>query len=80
VRVTFSDASVVTFERPSIVADSIQGSTASGDVRRSVADVRGLEVRRSSVAKTGAFFVLQAAAVVSFIALVVHVQPHYRGF
>ena len=80
VRVTLADESVVTIERPSIVSDTIRGLTASENVRAAIEDVRTLEVRRTSVPKSMALVVLHVAAVVSLIALVVHVQPHYRGF
>ena len=80
VRVTLADESVVTIERPSIVSDTIRGLSASGNVRAAIEDVRTLEVRRSSVPKSMAFVILHVAAVVSFIAIVVDLQPHYRGF
>jgi len=80
VRVTLADSSVVTLQRPAMVADSIRGSTPEGFVRASVEDVRTLEVRRTSVPKTLSFFVFQAAAIVTFIAVIVDLQPHYRGF
>jgi len=79
VRITLVDSSVVTFERPTIVADSIGGFTRTGNVRAAVEDVRTLEVRRASVPKSLAFIVFHAAAVVSFVAIIVWLQPHYRG-
>jgi hypothetical protein len=80
IRVTFADERVVTIERPSIVSDSIRGLTREGTVRAAIDDVRSLEVRRSSFPKSLAFVVFHVAAVVSFIAIIVDLQPHYRGF
>jgi hypothetical protein len=41
--------------------------------------VRSLEVRRTSVPKSVAFVVSKVAAIVTFVAIIVYVQPHYRG-
>jgi hypothetical protein len=79
IRVTLADSSVVTFERPTIDADSIRGLTPTGNVRAPVEDVRSLEVRRTSVPKSVAFVVSKVAAIVTFVAIIVYVQPHYRG-
>ena len=80
VRVTLADDRVVTLERPSIVSDSIRGLTPDGTVRAAIADVQAVEVRRTSLPKSLAFVVFHVAAVVSVIAVIVDLQPHYRGF
>jgi hypothetical protein len=80
VRLTLADGSQVILARPVVVADSIVGSGEVGSVVRAGAgDVRALEVRRLNLTRTASLVVTQASFILSMIALIVHLQPHYRG-
>lgn len=80
VRLTRTNGSMVTLERPSVVGDSILGAAGGAAARAATADVKTLEVRYTSVPKTLALLVAHASAVVTFVAFVIDLQPHYRGF
>jgi hypothetical protein len=80
IRVELADGRRITMPRPVITADSIVGVVGFGSViRTATADVRALEVQRYSLTRTFGLVLAHASAVVSVIALIVHVQPHYRG-
>jgi hypothetical protein len=79
-RVTSTSGAVFTFEDPSIINDSIAGSTELGPVRMDIQDLRVLEVRRFSVSKTLGAMALNAAAIAGFMALFIKAQPHHDGF
>lgn len=79
-RVTLADGSRTTLWTHEIQRDSIIGTTAAGDdVRAAAGDVRSFEVPRLNATRTATLVVFHASALVSLIALIVHVQPHYRG-
>ena len=79
-RVTSTGGLVVTLENPRMSSDSIAGSTEFGPARMDARDLRLLEVRRLSVAKSVGFMTLNAGVIVGFIALFIKAQPHYYGF
>ena len=76
-RVTSTGGAVVTVQGPSLINDSITGSTEFGPVRMDRRDLRLLEVRRVSVLKSVGFATINAAVIAGFVALFIHVQPHY---
>jgi hypothetical protein len=78
VRVTRADGRTQTLERPVIVGDTI---VASRSIFNSVSlsDVQRFEVPRFSATKTFAFVAAQAGLVMSVMALIVDLLPHYRG-
>ena len=80
VRLTRVDGDTLTIERPTIAGDSIVGLSGIFFRRVAISDVQLLEVERISPTKTAAMFVAQAGAVVSIIALIIDLLPHYRGF
>jgi uncharacterized membrane protein len=70
-------------ERPSVVGDSILATPGGGSASAAsaaTADVALLEVRHLSLPKTLALFVAHASGVITFVAFVIDLQPHYRGF
>ena len=79
-RVTLADGGTLTFSEPMLVSDTIVGSSEAGTQRAAVAEVRTLEVRRTSLPRTLGLLVAHAAAVVTAIVLIIDAQPHYRGF
>ena len=79
-RVTLADGSRMTMVTHELRPDSLIGTMASGGpVRAAVGDVQTLEVQRFSLPRTASLVVTHASALVTVIALIVHVQPHYRG-
>ena len=80
-RVTYNDGVVATLTSALAFTDTILGTSPSTGlvVRTPAAAVRTLEVRRHSRTRTVSLLVAHASLVVSVIALVIHVQPHYRG-
>ena len=79
VRITRTNGSMVTLEAPTIVADSIVGTTDLGIARAAPEDIRSLEVRYLSITKTLGAIVAQAAVALSIIVFATEVEPHYRG-
>lgn len=78
IRVTLDDGRVATLSDPRMVADTIVGT---GDTQRAAAgEVRTLEVRRTSIPRTVALMVAHVTAVVTVVAFIIEIQPHYRGF
>jgi len=80
VRATLDDGRVLTLAQPTVVADTLFGNTGAGLERVPTAHVRALEVERGSVPKTLALIVTHVSVVLSVIAIIIDVQPHYRGF
>ena len=80
-RLTDGDGSVTNLTSALAFSDTILGtsSTTGLVVRTANSDVRTLEVRRHSLTRTASLLVAHASLVVGAIALVIHVQPHYRG-
>lgn len=80
-RVTSRDGAVITLQNPSMINDSIDGSTEFGPVRLAARDLRLLEVERFSFLKSFGFVTLDAAGVIAgFIASFINVEPHFYGF
>ena len=79
VRLVRVDGTQVTVSRPVITSDSIVGYDGYDPVGAALTDVRSLEVQRWSAARTAGFVVAQASLVLHLFALIVQVQPHYRG-
>jgi hypothetical protein len=79
VRLVRSDGTRVTVSDPEIVADSIVGYDGFDPVRTALTDVRSAELQRWSGPRTAGFIVAQASLVLHIFALIVQVQPHYRG-
>jgi hypothetical protein len=79
-RVTLRDGGTVTLSQPRLVADTIVGTSDAGTQRTPVEEVRTLEVRRTSFAKTVGLVVTHVGVVVTAIVLIIDAQPHYRGF
>ena len=80
VRATLDDGRVLTLTQPVIVSDTIVGTTLLGLERAPMSQLRSLEVRRTSVPRTLALIVTHVSAVVTAIAVIIEIQPHYRGF
>jgi hypothetical protein len=80
VRVTSTGGEVFTLQEPHILNDSIARSTAFGPVGMAARDLRLLEVRSFSVAKSVGFITLNALTIAGFMALFIKAQPHYYGF
>ena len=80
VRVTMNGGESLTFENPEMVNDSLVGFTDSGVVRAAPADFSLLEIRHFSIVKTAALVASHFAVIAGFVAVVIWVQPHYRGF
>lgn len=80
VRMTLTDGRTLTMSGPRVESDSIVGVTESGTTRIAAGDLSTLEVRRPSPTRTIALALVHASAVVTLIALIVAVQPHYSGF
>lgn len=80
VRATLEGGRTVTLAQPSMLADTIVGMTDLGLGRAPTLELRSLEVQRTSVPKTLALIVTHVAVVVTAIAIIIDVQPHYRGF
>jgi len=80
-RITLTDGTVTLLDGAVVVADTVLGtSPETGLLRRAPnGAIRTLEVRRVSKTRTVGLLVVHASLVISMIALVVHVQPHYRG-
>lgn len=76
-RVTLADGDTLTFSQPTLVSDTIVGSAESGTQRAAVAEVRMLEVRRTSLPKTLGLVVAHASALLTAIVLIIDAQPHY---
>ena len=76
-RVTLSDGQTLTFSQPTLVSDTIVGSSEAGTQRAAVAEVRMLEVRRTSLPKTFGLVVAHAATILTAIVLIIDAQPHY---
>jgi hypothetical protein len=79
VRIVRTDGTRATLEDPRIVADSIVGFAGFDPVRTALVDVESVELQRWSGPRTVGLIVAQASVVLHFVALIVHVQPHYRG-
>ena len=79
VRVMRGDGTQVTMSRPVITSDSIVGYDGFDPVGAALADVRSVEVQRWSAPRTAGLVVAQASLVLHVLALIVQVQPHYRG-
>jgi hypothetical protein len=79
-RVTSNGGAVFTLENPSMINDSIAGTTEFGPARMAGQDLRLLEVERFNVPKSVGFVAMNALVVAGFIALIIKVQPHYEGF
>jgi hypothetical protein len=79
VRIVRTDGTRATLEDPRIVADSIVGFEGFDPVRTALVDVESVELQRWSGPRTVGLIVAQASVVLHFVALIVHVQPHYRG-
>ena len=69
---------MVTLQNPSMIDDSISGSTEFGPARMAARDLRLVEMERFSVTKSIGFLTLNAMTIAGFIALFIHVQPHYE--
>lgn len=80
-RITFPDGSVTRLSGAVVAADTVLGtSPETGLIRRTPNDaIQTLEIRRVSKTRTVGLLVVHASFIVSVIALVVHIQPHYRG-
>jgi hypothetical protein len=78
-RIVRTDGTRATVSDPRIVADSIVGFDGFDPVRTALVDVESVEVPRWSGPRTIGLIVAQASVVLHFVALIVHVQPHYRG-
>jgi hypothetical protein len=79
VRIVRTDGTRATVSDPRIVSDSIVGFDGFDPVRTALVDVESVELQRWSGPRTVGFIVAQASVVLHFVALIVHVQPHYRG-
>lgn len=77
VRVTSTGGAVITVLYPRMVNDSIAGSTEFGPIRMDTEDLRLVEVQRVSLFKSLGFVTINAAVIAGFVALFIHVQPHY---
>lgn len=77
IRVTLEDGRVATLTDPTLVSDTIVGTGAGGIQRTAVSEVQGLEVRRTSVPKIAALVLANVTTVVTVIALIVDLLPHY---
>ncbi len=80
VRVTSNGGAVFTLENPSVINDSIAGTTDFGPARMAERDLRLVEVERFSFVKSFGLVALNAATIAAFMALFIKVQPHYEGF
>jgi hypothetical protein len=79
VRIVRTDGTRATVSDPAIVSDSIVGYDGFDPVRTALVDVESVELQRWSGPRTAGLIVAQASLVLHFVALIVHVQPHYRG-
>lgn len=80
-RVTSRGGAVITLQNPSMINDSIDGSTEFGPVRLAARDLRLLEVERFSFLESFGFVTLNAAGVIAgFIAPFINVQTHFYVF
>ena len=79
VRIVRADGTRATVSSPAIVSDSIVGFDGFDPVRTALSDVSSVEIQRWSVPRTAGFVVAQASLVLHLFALIVQVQPHYRG-
>lgn len=79
-RVTSNGGAVFTLENPSMINDSIAGTTEFGPARMAGRDLRMLEVEHFSFVKSFGFVALNAGVIAAFMALFIKVQPHYEGF
>jgi hypothetical protein len=79
VRLVRTDGTRVTVSRPVISSDSIVGYDGFDPVGAALTDVRTIEVQRWSAPRTAGLVVAQASLVLHLFALIVQVQPHYRG-
>ena len=77
-RVTLAAGAVVTLRNPSLIDDSIAGSTEFGPARMAARDLQLIEAERFSFTKSLGFLTLNAATIAGFMALFIHVQPHYE--
>ncbi len=80
-RVTFTNGTTTTLVFAFVMADTILGtSPTTGLVHRiPTGTVRTIELQRHSKTRTASLLVAHASLVVTVIALVIQVQPHYRG-
>ncbi|MGE0157935.1 MAG: hypothetical protein AB7T31_00910 [Gemmatimonadales bacterium] len=79
VRLVRSDGTRLSVSEPTLRSDSIVGFDGFDLVGAPLADVRSVELQRWSVPRTAGFLVAQASLVLHVFALIVQVQPHYRG-
>lgn len=79
VRLVRTDGTRITVARPQVRADSIVGFDGFDPVGAPLAEVRSVEIQRWSVPRTTGLIVAQASLVLHLFALIVQVQPHYRG-
>jgi hypothetical protein len=79
VRIVRNDGTRATVSDPRILADSIVGFDGFDPIRTALVDVESVELQRWNGPRTVGLIVAQASVVLHFVALIVHVQPHYRG-
>lgn len=79
-RLTLMTDQQLTMTSALIRPDSIIGTSEFGEaVRVATSDVRSIEVHELSTTRTVGLLVTHASILVSAVALIIHVQPHYRG-
>ena len=79
VRIVRTDGTRIDISQPQVRADSIVGFDGFDPVGAPFSEVSSVEVPRWSVPRTTALIVAQASLVLHLFALIVQVQPHYRG-
>ena len=80
-RITLADDSIIILNSALVMADTVLGtSPETGLVHRTPnGAIRTLELRRTSKTRTIGLLVAHASLVISGVAIVIWLQPHYRG-
>jgi hypothetical protein len=79
VRLVRTDGTRIDVSRPQVRADSIVGFDGFDPVGAPLSEVSSVEIPRWSVTRTTGLIVAQASLVLHLFALIVQLQPHYRG-